>query len=95
MSTYWYFECLSHDPPLVSDDEFTQHTDDSHFRHAIDMANNRPVGEWVDESDDPSRNYFDSNARRFLRGHPTCALGLFNEYGHRRPPELKTKEATK
>jgi len=98
MSTYWYFECLDHDPPLRSEDEFTQHTDDEWFRQAVAMASNRPVediddGYWrmlsvrfggMDSEEDMSRAYFTGNARRFLLRHPHCRLGLVNEYGERR-----------
>lgn len=86
MSTYWYFECLDHDPPLRSADEFTQHTDDAPFKHAVDLAQHRDgitnpwVGEWQNASE-----YFDRNARRFLVEHPACRLGLINEYDERRP----------
>ena len=85
MSTYWYFECLDHSPPLRSEDEFTQHTDDAAFKRAVELATNRDgighpwTGDWYDASD-----RFEKNARRFLVAHPTCRLGLLNEYGDRR-----------
>lgn len=86
MSTYWYFECLDHDPPLRSEDEFTQHSDDESFRTGVALALSRGdaasawAGEWYDASD-----YFERNARKFLVQHPKCALELVNEYGERRP----------
>jgi len=99
MSTYWYFECLDHDPPLRSEDEFTQHTEDEHFRRGVALADARPVDEGEDDSywrmksvrfggtdseEAMTRAYFTMNARRFLAQHPHCRLGLVNEYGERR-----------
>lgn len=89
MSTYWYFECLSHDPPLRSDGEFTQHTEDEHYVHALELAAQRPLerpdDDWwyADENWHPF--YYERQARWFLQSHPACALGLVNEYGDRRP----------
>jgi len=83
VSTYWYFECLDHTPPLVSDGEFTQHTDDDPFRRAVTLAQHRPVaGPW---DGPPPASHFESNARRFLAAHPACRVGLVNEYGEHRP----------
>lgn len=95
MSTYWYFECRNHTPPLRSVDEFTQHTEDRWYWEAIALAHQRPV-----EPDDGAywtaantatigdfqrtRLYFGMHARNFLTEHPSCALGLVNEYGERR-----------
>ena len=85
MSTYWYFECLDHDPPIQSEDEFTQHTDDYPFREGVRLALSRPVPEdWWDRKT-LADNYFTAHACRFLANHPTCSLGLLNEYGERRP----------
>lgn len=84
MSTYWYYECLDHDPTIESQDEFTQHTDDSHFEAGVRLAQSRPVVPKDFEFHDRSRDYFDGNARRFLIHHPTCRLGLINEYRDRR-----------
>ena len=93
MSTYWYFECTEHDPPLQSEDEFTQHTDDAAFKRGVELALNRDgivspwVGEWYEASD-----YFERNARRFLVNHPKCPLRLVSEYGERRPVSAKLNE---
>lgn len=97
MSTYWYFECLGHEPTLSSAGEFTQHTDDRHFRAAIDLARNRPValGDDDDQADDPL-GFFERNARSFLVQHPVCPLGLVNEYDEHRalPSTPSTEEET-
>lgn len=86
MSTYWYFECVAHTPPLRSDDEFTQHTDDSAFKRGVELALNRADidSPWTGESHEAA-DYFERNARRFLVQHPECPLELVNEYGERQP----------
>lgn len=81
MSTYWYFECVSHDPPLRSGGEFTQHTDDSAFRTALTLAAARPLPE---EGVWPEVGFFERQARSFLQQHPACRLGIVSEYGERR-----------
>jgi hypothetical protein len=81
VSTYWYFECLDHLPALRSIDEFTQHTDDGAYRAGVELAQQRPL----DAADySTGTGHFEGNARSFLTQHPTCALGLVNEYGERR-----------
>lgn len=101
MSTYWYFECLSHEPPLRSDEEFTQHTGDRHWDRAMELAANRPVetddSYWMRRSigSDVERvdSYFNMQARSFLSRHPDCHLGLVNEYGERRElPAVSAQE---
>ena len=92
MSTYWYFECVDHDPPLRSEEEFTQHTDDAHFHAALELAASRPVHEnnsyWalgpLTSDEERVRSYFSMNARRFLSKHPSCHLEVVSEYGDRR-----------
>lgn len=87
MSTYWYFECPDHNPPLRSEGEFTQHTHDDHWRHALELADSRPVDRWAkpysyrDDMEGRSLAYFDRNARRFLADHPYCRLRVVSEYG--------------
>lgn len=95
MSTYWHFQCLDHTPPLTSEDEFTQHTDDTAFHRGLALAAARPLPS-EDELDrlglEPSSDYFDRNARRFLIKHPACRLGLLNEYGDTRALDAAPKE---
>lgn len=93
MSTYWHFECLDHDPPLKSTDEFTQHTEDPYFWAGVRLAHQRPL-----PRDRDSRywqtydiaDYFTDHANAFLVQHPSCRLCLINEYGERR--DLPTPE---
>lgn len=85
MGTHWHFECPEHEPPLLSEDEFTQHTEDSYYRDGIEMALSRPLRE--DYSADDS--YFQAHARRFLYRHPRCHLNLVSEEGERRLLEIE------
>lgn len=93
MSTYWYFECLDHTPPLQSSEEFTQHTRDRHWDRAMEMAAARPVERGDDywrlgpHASDAERSdaYFTMQTRAFLSEHPSCRLGLVNEYGDHEP----------
>jgi hypothetical protein len=90
VSTYVYLACLDHSPPLVADEESTQH------RYNDDEM--RLVREWVrDRGDlveawqnglvqyrgvsDSSASYFAVNTARFLVGHLTCRLAARDEYG--------------
>lgn len=75
---------MDHDPPILSDDEFTQHTDDEHFLHGVGLAKDRPLREKKFTYRDGGREYFDRNARRFLISHPKCTLELVSENGERR-----------
>jgi hypothetical protein len=99
MSTNWAFECLSHDPPVKSN-YFTSHTNDMWFHGAISLAGRRPLmsddeleAQGVDSysrSDDLSPHHI--HPRRFLLAHPTCKLGLVNEYGQHETIEEFTTE---
>lgn len=98
MSTYWYYECLDHEPTIESQDEFTQHTEDDAFRRGIELAQSRPLKPKDFEWHNSSREYFENNARRFLLQHPTCRLGIISEYKERRdippatPPENREEQ---
>lgn len=90
MSTYCYFECLNHEPPLRSENEFTQHVGDSHWHHAMELMDSRPVDAddsyWSSQffsNEDQSNSYFDMQARSFLHQHPTCDIGIVTEYDMR------------
>lgn len=80
MSTYWYFECMNHTPPIGSE-EFTQHTDDAAFHKGIELALARPL---TSDLNDVEYGYFERNTRIFLFAHPDCRLEIVNEYGDRR-----------
>lgn len=94
MSTNWYFECHSHDPVIRSDGEFTQHTNDEHYKMAIQLANSRPLDFQLDGAifkDNVSQHY-GRNMISFLLQHPNCDLKIVNEYGKREdiPPTPMT-----
>lgn len=95
MSTYWYVECLDHDPPIRSDEEVEQHT---HGLPKIDALISRAdeiraYPEDVRDAISDAFGYFERNAYRFLVQHPKCSLRYCNEYGHYRPV-LTPKETT-
>jgi hypothetical protein len=91
LSTYWYFRCDSHTPPVESDEEFTQHTNDSAFRHGLELLKQRPVSydDMVSQKGegDVASDYFAGNAVRFLQHHPHCKITVINEYGVEWPLE--------
>lgn len=82
MSTYWYFECLDHDPPLRLGEEFTQHTEDRAFWDGVSLIDQRPLadefGAWYWTTPD---GYFHSNAVKALLAHPHCRIGLTSDTG--------------
>ena len=90
MSTYWYYECTGHEPPIRSEAEFTQHTDDRHYHTGLWLIGKRPVAQDKSYYRDPdfgrtdeerSDAYFRMNATGFLTHHPTCPIRAVNEYG--------------
>lgn len=89
MSTYCYFECLDHDPPLRSVDEFTQHVGDRYWDHAMELIDSRPLEEdnsyWAMTLDEAHATdaYFNMRARAFLSKHEACRIGIVTEYGER------------
>jgi hypothetical protein len=99
MSTYWHLECISHDPPLVSDDEVSQHTD-AYLDSARDMWARREELIAIDDVLRGSPTWsgiqfdtsFDRNAWRFIRQHAKCQVQLRNEYGDVIPIERVTDE---
>ena len=96
MSTYWYLECLSHDPHLRSQDEVSQHTDEQLDRVRELWADRERLSAAPDlyalmESMFPTFNnrwvatptsadYFGPRAVRFIVDHPRCAVELVSEY---------------
>ncbi len=91
MSTWWYFECLDHAPALRSDSEFSQHTGDIHYALALTLMTQRPLDPEVEvHTPRPGASnreiveaYFARHAVTFLKQHPTCRIGLINEYDER------------
>lgn len=87
MSTYFYFRCLQHDPPLKSREEITQHRDE-HLDRAVQLAQGRPVYHFADYIEE----YFGQNALRFLAEHPECPVDIVSEYGEVIPIEGREKQ---
>ena len=90
MSTYWYLECLDHDPPLISEFEVEQHTSGLDSIRKL-IARREQI---VALPDFTSNGYFDLRAVRFIRQHPTCRLQFRNEYGDVEPVTFEEKEGT-
>lgn len=82
MSTWVYLECLDHDPPLRSDGESGQHlTDLPQIRS--DIANRDLIVAAVkaDFEIGELEHHFRRNTVRFLVQHPSCRVGIRDEYG--------------
>ena len=82
MSTYIHLQCLSHHPPLVAEGESGQHLYDlPQLRE--DIANRALIVAAL--SVDCWPEGFRRNTALFLREHPTCLLGITDEYGKDHP----------
>lgn len=90
MSTYVYLACLDHSPPLIADEESTQHRyNDAEMQHVHEWVRDRDVlvNAWENGLvqyrgvSDSSASYFAVNTARFLVGHLTCRLAARDEYG--------------
>ena len=88
MSTYIYLTCLYHDPPLVAEDESGQHLYDLP-RIRAEIADRETVAAEPDHSRDgvDVSRYFRSRSSRFLSQHPSCRIGVRDEYGRDHPVE--------
>ena len=83
MSTWLYLVCLDHTPPLKAEDESGQHLSDlTHIR--ADIADRDVlVPQWEAYTFHPDHHvYFRRNTMRFLAAHPTCHVGIKDEYGN-------------
>jgi hypothetical protein len=83
VSTYIYLQCLDHTPPLRAADESGQHLYDLPQLRA-DIANRDRIAAaaadgWV------TPEYFRAATARFLVEHPTCRLGIIDEYDQTHP----------
>jgi hypothetical protein len=81
VSTYCYFRCIQHDPPLVSKDEFTQHVDDYHYKQGLEMAKAMRMDPIPWMADGIVGSYFAGNAYRFLTEHVGCPIDIYTETG--------------
>jgi hypothetical protein len=82
VSTYLYLVCEDHNPPLVAEDESGQHLSDLPCIRQEIADRDVLAGERHTWSLDESTNvYFRTHSARFLRNHPTCRIGIRDEYG--------------
>lgn len=99
MSTYMYLECHEHEPVIASTDEVGQHHYDlpkiremikqrARFSHDDKMDYSSWANAW-----EIGRGYFFINAVKFLLVHPTCEIGIRDEYGVEYPIEDAEAEA--
>jgi len=90
MSTFLHLVCMDHDPPLAADSESGQHLSDLPQIRA-DLA--APLAELAAQAEavpgtpafevDPW--YFRRHTLWFRRDHPTCHIGIRDEYGSEHP----------
>lgn len=78
MSTWLYLKCTAHTPPLYSEDVGQHLYDLPRIREEL-VNRDTLVGS------DAHVNYFTGHARRFLRQHPNCPIGIEDEYGRDHP----------
>jgi hypothetical protein len=83
MSTYIYLQCLDHTPPLKASDESGQHLYDLPQIRA-DIANRERIVAAYKDDWQPG-GYFRGHTAWFLVQHPTCRLGIIDEYGGTHP----------
>lgn len=90
MSTYFYLQCVSHDPPLQSESEVEQHW--TPFLDVIrGIVRDRELGEFKQPwqvINGPAQPYsihdfWEAVAHAFVQAHPTCRIELVSEYGER------------
>lgn len=80
MSTWVYLACLDHTPPLMAEEESGQHlTDLTQIRS--DIARRDVLVPLFLEGDFSPDDYFRRHTIRFLSHHPTCNIGIRDEYG--------------
>lgn len=90
MSTWHYWECVDHDPPIRADGESGQHDynrptmiEDYAKRDLLVAAAND--GLWENDR-------YRVNTQAFFREHPHCRLRIVTEYGDIYDPESGNDE---
>jgi len=90
MSTYIYLECRDHTPVLKAEDESGQHMYDLPSIKALLVTREQHIRQWGlmeaqgicdPEAFERHYGYFGARTIRFLRAHPTCRIGIRDEYG--------------
>jgi hypothetical protein len=82
VSTWVYFACLDHDPPIRADSESGQHNEFAAMRALLAsreavLAGVAALGPWV--SIETGDRYKD-NGLAFFAQHPRCRLACVDEY---------------
>ncbi len=95
MSLYLHLVCLDHNPPLVAEMESGQHLYDLPRirREVADRAEMVRDQDGLDAGvpwNAPADQFFRLNSARFLAAHPTCHIGIRDEYGVDYPIEEPT-----
>jgi hypothetical protein len=82
MSTWVYFACLDHDPPLRADQESGQHNEWEPMRTLLAERDSLLDLVHADVLDAYGLNdRWTSNGLRFFQQHPRCRLACVDEYG--------------
>lgn len=89
MSTEMYLECLDHTPTLLSDVVGNREAD---LRNIWAVLAMRDVVSLAAGLDADYGDYCTNNIARFLAQHPTCRLGIRDEYGHEHPTTAPSPE---
>lgn len=81
MSTWVYYACIDHDPPLVNDLESGQHGEVDEMRKLLEGRET-----WLSMLDEYGEHIqlaerYTANGVQFFQHHPRCALACVDEYG--------------
>lgn len=87
MSTWLYLECKDHSPPLGAEGESGQHLYDlpqiqADLADRVVLVSAAQIDSWPDDR-------YRRNTVRFLREHPTCRIGIRDEYGTEHPTDVE------
>lgn len=85
MSTWTYYECHSHTPPISSSSEIGQHTYDIPRSQKL-LAEREDVLKAVDLLGEIPQvdDIFDQARISFIHQHPHCDIHIIDEYGQDR-----------
>ena len=85
MSTYYYFQCMSNDPPIRSETESGQHDRDLETIRA-DWANRETLyAAGILEYMPVGSAYFRNATLRFIMTHKDCRVCIVDEHGETHP----------
>ncbi len=81
MSTYWGYQCISHDPPLTSEHWFNHGEETLRDLFAKVRAGTWPDDDILGPAPVDHRGYATNSPPVWLMEHPECEVVLNNEYG--------------